>query len=451
MSYKSDETANYKAVAVSTVSVTIEKATYDMSGVAFTSIQFTYDGQEHEVMITGTLPAGVTVAYQGNKLTLPGTSTATATFTGDAVNYNAIPSKTAEIKIVCADIDATVTPFSGTYDGSSHGILVAVSTAGATVTYSTTASGTYTPDLPTFIDAGTYTTWYKINATGYNELTGSATVTILKRAITVTSADASKTYDGTPLTADSATVSDGTLVTGHVMTATVTGTITSYIEGGASNTIASVTIRSGDVDVTSNYEITNDPGTLTINKKAVTVSPVSASVTYDGTLKSATYTVTGLVGTDSIDAVLAYMLGGEAASPVDAGEYSVSVSSYSFTKGSASNYAVTTGTATLTIAPASVQIPAGDSRSFIYNGQTQTYVIEISNLYAVTGNEQTDAGSYDITVSLKDKSNYRWSDASADDKVYSFIISPKALTVTSLSDTKVYMEMRDSRTWQPCL
>lgn len=78
----------------------IAKAVYDMSGVTFTDKTVTYNGQSWSLAIAGALPAGVTVSYVGNEQTDPGVYTVTAHFTGDAVNYEPIPDRTATLTIL---------------------------------------------------------------------------------------------------------------------------------------------------------------------------------------------------------------------------------------------------------------------------------------------------------------------------------------------------------------
>lgn len=97
------------ATAARTISWTIAKSVYDMSGVTFVDQTFIYDGKPHALAITGTLPTGVTVAYTiadsagnsqpGNEKTEIGVYTVTATFTGDADNYEPIPALTATLTI----------------------------------------------------------------------------------------------------------------------------------------------------------------------------------------------------------------------------------------------------------------------------------------------------------------------------------------------------------------
>ena len=87
--------------AAKTVSWTIAKASYNMSGVTFADQTVVYDGEPHSLEISGTLPSGVTVSYTGNGQTEIGEYTVTATFTvADPANYNEIPALTATLTIV---------------------------------------------------------------------------------------------------------------------------------------------------------------------------------------------------------------------------------------------------------------------------------------------------------------------------------------------------------------
>ena len=87
-----------------TVTFTIAKATYDMSGVSFTDATLTYNGEVQNLVITGTLPEGVSVSYSEG-LKNVGTKAITATFTGDVENYNLIASKEATLTIVAKTLE----------------------------------------------------------------------------------------------------------------------------------------------------------------------------------------------------------------------------------------------------------------------------------------------------------------------------------------------------------
>lgn len=77
---------------------------YDMSGVQFSNQRFVYDGEAHSLAVTGELPLGVKVAYEGNGQTEVGTYTVKALFTG-ASYKPAIPAMEAKLRIAAAGTD----------------------------------------------------------------------------------------------------------------------------------------------------------------------------------------------------------------------------------------------------------------------------------------------------------------------------------------------------------
>ena len=79
-------------------------------------------------------------------------------------------------------------------------------------------------------------------------------------------------------------------------------------------------------------------------------------------------------------------------------------------------------TATLTIVPKKVAIPAADTTAFTYDGNAKTYGIADTADYTVTGNSQTNAGDHTVTVALKDKATTAWADGTTTDKTYTFTI-----------------------------
>ena len=89
-----------------TISWSIAKAKYDMSGVAFEDKIVSYSGEAQTIAVSGTLPAGVTVTYVYTKdgkavdsAAEAGEYTVTAVFAGDAANYEPIPSMTATLTV----------------------------------------------------------------------------------------------------------------------------------------------------------------------------------------------------------------------------------------------------------------------------------------------------------------------------------------------------------------
>ena len=130
-------------------------------------------------------------------------------------------------------------------------------------------SVTYSDDL---VNTGTVT----ITIEGIGNYTGSFTKTyeITKRSVTLTSATASKTYDGQALTSTSITVSGDGFVKGEGATYNVTGTQTEV--GNSAN---SFEYKLNENTLASNYDITKVVGTLTVTRDTTPVTPAPTPTT----------------------------------------------------------------------------------------------------------------------------------------------------------------------------
>ena len=88
-----------------------------------------------------------------------------------------------------------------TYTGQEQALITAGSVANyGTMQYSLTENGTYSHDIPTGTDAGTYTVWYRVigDANHNDTAPASVAVSIGKKPLTITKvACADKIYDGT--------------------------------------------------------------------------------------------------------------------------------------------------------------------------------------------------------------------------------------------------------------
>ena len=88
-----------------------------------------------------------------------------------------------------------------TYTGQEQALITAGSvTSGGTMQYSLTENGTYSQDIPTGTDAGTYTVWYRVigDANHNDTAPASVEVSIGKKPLTISGVTAvSKPYDGT--------------------------------------------------------------------------------------------------------------------------------------------------------------------------------------------------------------------------------------------------------------
>lgn len=142
--------------------------------------------------------------------------------------------------------------------------------------------------------------------------------------------------------------------------------------------------------------------TLTINKKAVTVTVKDVTITYGEEIPAFSYTVTGLVEGETLSDEAVYSGAG-----TDAGDYVISVSGLT----ASDNYAVTVKTGTLTINKKTAEVAWSIAESYVYNdGQTlptATYEGKTANLiFTKDGKacEFKNAGTY--TVTIADDNNY---------------------------------------------
>lgn len=139
---------------------------------------------------------------------------------------------------------------------------------------------TYYRTNPSVKDAGTYagvlTASYTTNP-NYTVTVTPAKFTINKRAVTLTSVDASKAYDGTALTAPTVTVGGDGFAPDEGAIFTVTGTQT---DAGTSKNLFTYVLKAG-TDTSKNYTVAAAAyGTLEVIKSPVQVKVTGHSNTY---------------------------------------------------------------------------------------------------------------------------------------------------------------------------
>ena len=91
-----------------------------------------------------------------------------------------------------------------------------------------------------------------------------------------------------------------------------------------------------------------------------------------------------------------------------------------------------------TIARQPVDVPEKDATIFTYDGEKKTYTIAANDNYTIANAEQTDAGTYTVTVTLNDTENFIWNDKTDAAKGYTFVIAPAKVTVT-IKDKSAYV------------
>ena len=85
-----------------------------------------------------------------------------------------------------------------------------------------------------------------------------------------------------------------------------------------------------------------------------------------------------------------------------------------------------------------VDVPKEDATVFTYDGEKKTYTIAENDNYTVANTEQMNAGTYTVTVTLKDTKNFVWNDKTDAAKGYTFVIAPAKVTVT-IKDKSAYV------------
>jgi len=220
------------------------------------------------------------------------------------------------------------------------------------------------------IDVGSYSgstlSGLSISVSGGNAsasnylLPGTGTMSITRAALSITANNTSKTY-GQALTFTGIEFSSSGLQNGETLSSvslSSSGTAANANVGSGSYDILSSAVAGGNGFKLGNYDITYNPGTLTINPKTVTLS---ATKIYDGTtsLAGAVTIVTG-VGSETLT------YSNAVASDANVATANKSISTITLADGSglASNYQLPTlnsATAPLTISPKIVTLSATKS------------------------------------------------------------------------------------------
>ena len=214
-----------------TLTFTVEKADYDMSGITFANASKVYNGATQSVEISGVLPTGadgikVTVSYSEGIKNV-GSKVINATFATESDNYNAPEAMTATLTVTAKEL--TVTEASAqnkTYDGTTaievNGSLAGVvGSDDVTLEISGTAVDKNVGTNKTVAvsasisgaDSGNYTL----------AEVDDVTVTITAKAVAVVWGELTLEYDGT---AQAPTATADTGIDGESVTIAVSGAAT---------------------------------------------------------------------------------------------------------------------------------------------------------------------------------------------------------------------------------
>ncbi len=257
----------------------------------------------------------------------------------------------------------------------------------------------------------------------------SQTLTVAKKALTITADAKSKVYGQTD-PALTYQITTGALVGADALT-------------GSLSRVAGEDV--GDYAISSslanaNYTITFVPADLSITEKAITITADAKSKVYGQTDPALTYQITtgALVGADALTGSLSRATG------EDVGDYAISSTLAN------TNYTITFVPADLSITEKAITITA-DAKSKVY-GQTDpalTYQITTGALVgadALTGSLSRatgeDVGDYAISSTLAN-TNYTITFVPAD-----LSITEKAITITADAKSKVYGQTDPALSYQ---
>ncbi len=297
--------------------------------------------------------------------------------------------------------------------------------AGTATSYFTLSGTTITAAANT--PAGSYT--YVITATDNGS--GAAkdatyTITINKKAVTITASSQSRDYNGSALTNSGCSANSGGLFSGHTVTCAMTAASTITNVGSVANTINTVTIKnSSGTNITANYNVTKANGTLTVNKKAVTVTAASQSREYNGSaLTNSGCTGSGLVSGHTVTCTMT-----SGSIITNAGSVSNTINTVTIKSGStdvSSNYNVTKATGTLTVTKIATTLSCSN---LTYTGSEQTACTctggTVSGEYKATAAGEHTA-SCTVDANHEAPSNKKWT------------MNKKALTITANNQTINY-------------
>ena len=357
----------------------------------------TVDGKTFEIPVAWN-------GYDPNTLkeqTLTGTLDLTSI--ADEVEQPSTPV-TAQIKVKLTQKNFSgISPvaYEGEYDGNAHGITLTGVPSGATVKYGESADSC-TQDSLTYTNFtnGPKIVYYKVSQSGYADASGSATVNITKRPLTVTGITAKdKVYDGnTNAVLDYSAVTLGGVLENDTLTVTATGTLESAGVGEQQKVKIS-DFKLGGASA-ANYVLAESGNqtetTATITAREVTVTITPNGGTY-GSVVAAAAELSGAVKGENVPVTLTYTGNGynDTAVPVNAGSYTVTASIAN------SNYTLTGNTtADFVITPKAVTVTGITAKDKVYDG-TKNADISSVTFDGVTLNLGTD---YNVTASFDDAS-----------------------------------------------
>ena len=196
------------------------------------------------------------------------------------------------------------------------------------------------------------------------------TLEVRKRKINITTVSKTWVYDTLPHYSTETTVTGDGLLKNHKITGSQMPSITEV--GSVENVFIAEIVRDFE-KLTSNYEITYDYGTLTVEPRSITIAPVDVKKVYDGTPLYATEAKI-VEGTLAYGHDIQIEVEGSATTVADSETEKSVVSSYSITcngEDISDNYNVILEEGLLIIEPRTIMVTSGSAEK-VYDGTPLT-------------------------------------------------------------------------------
>jgi F0F1-type ATP synthase epsilon subunit len=310
--YNLNVTCNYGTISVDPWKVTIAASDAEKmyDGMALTKDGFGTSGLKtgdtHEFSVAMTADSKITDC--GTQANVIGTVDGVAVTTGveTAVGNYLITTVDGKLSIDPAPLTITAQSKELTYDGTAQGwsgydVVGLVGADAITAVTSGTITFPSEGSVANKIDSYEFTTG-KAGNYSVTKVDGVLTMKKASNAITITAASDEWTYDGKAHSNASVTVTSGTLFDGDTLVAEADGgPVTTVADSSLGNNPVAegYKIMHGDEDVTANYLITCNSGTLSVKPKKVTITAKDASKEYDGSeLTEGGFTVSALENGD---------------------------------------------------------------------------------------------------------------------------------------------------------
>ena len=244
--------------------------------------ELTYNGKEQkpDVETTGSTIGGTAITFRYGLTavqaadetqalkTVPAFTDAgiyTVYYTASAANHDSV-SGSFEIEIKNASITGVdAAGYTGIYDGKSHGIKITLTgNAGdGEILYGESEDNCTLTESPVYKNTGSYTVYYTVTKKNFDTISGSATVAITPAQLTVTAESRNVTYKDEPPVYSS--TFEG-FVNGE-NTEVLGGTLSYECAYAAGSDVDEYEIiPSGLTAENGNYEITYQPGKLTVSQ-----------------------------------------------------------------------------------------------------------------------------------------------------------------------------------------